>query len=132
MRASALSLASESWVVESAAAAAMDAGASTEDVPPRLRDTPYPMAMMVAITAPITMAPRVTWPRRGAEDIRQFGQTPMATGRCTPQLGQLSVGTRSAPLSYDTNGTWQRGQRVAPTNALAPHDAQFVYGTRPT
>ena len=36
--------------------------------------------------------------------MRQFGQTPIATGRCTPQLGQLTVATRSLPNSYDTNG----------------------------
>jgi hypothetical protein len=50
----------------------------------------------------------------------------MTTGRCTPHLGQFTVGTRSPFISYDTNGTWHRGQRVAPTSALAPQDAQFV------
>ncbi|MEK7239107.1 MAG: hypothetical protein AAB224_00835 [Gemmatimonadota bacterium] len=50
----------------------------------------------------------------------------MAAGRCTPQTGQFTVGTRSPFTSYDTNGVWQRGQRVAPTSALAPHAPQFV------
>lgn len=78
------------------------------------------------MVTPAMITPRVRRPRCGAVEVKQLGQTPMTTGRCTPHLGQFTVGTRSPFISYDTNGTWHRGQRVAPTSALAPQDAQFV------
>ena len=84
------------------------------------------MARIAAIPTLVNIRPRTSRRPDGAVDIRQFGQTPIATGRCTPQLGQLTVTTRSPPNSYDTNGAWHRGQRVAPTSAFAPHAVQFV------
>jgi hypothetical protein len=90
------------------------------------REIAYPTPIIAAMTRPVSTSPRVNRTPAGADDIAQFGQTPMATGRCTPHVGQLTVGTRSPAMSYETNGAWQRGQRVAPTSALAPHAAQLV------
>jgi hypothetical protein len=90
------------------------------------RDTTYPTAMITAIARLDNMRMRVTRPRDDRVDVRQFGQAPMAAGRCTPQIGQFNTGTCLPVPSYDTNGAWQRGQRVAPTNALAPQALQFV------
>jgi hypothetical protein len=65
----------------------------------------YPTATIAAMAMATRVRPRTRRAPAGAVDMRQFGQTPMATGRCTPQLGQFTVSTRSPPGSYDTKGT---------------------------
>ncbi len=60
--------------------------------------------MITMIARPTNVRLRATRARAGPEEVRQLGQTPIATGRCTPQEGQLTVGTRLPCTSYDTNG----------------------------
>jgi hypothetical protein len=67
-------------------------------VPSTRREIAYPTAMSAAMATLASTRPRTRRRPDGAVDMRQFGHTPMATGRCTPQLGQLTVGTRS-PLT---------------------------------
>ena len=101
-------------------------------VPSARRDIRYPTAITATIPRAAMKRPRRRRAPAGAVEVMQFGQTPIATGRCTPQVGQFTVGTRSPERSYETKGAWQRGQRVAPTSALAPHALQLVYGIRVT
>jgi hypothetical protein len=84
--------------------AARGTAVSGADGPTRC-EMKYPTATMAAMAMATRVRPRTRRAPAGAVDMRQFGQTPMATGRCTPQLGQLTVSTRSPPGAYDTKGT---------------------------
>jgi hypothetical protein len=85
--------------VGSPVSATLTAGIDADFIFSVRREIRYPTARIMAMPTPVSIRPRTSRRPDGAVDIRQFGQTPMATGRCTPQLGQLTVATRSPPNS---------------------------------
>ena len=80
--------------IESALLSAVATAKGADELGPNRRDITYPATMITMIARPTNVRLRATRARAGPEEVRQLGQTPMATGRCTPQEGQLTVGTR--------------------------------------